>query len=176
MIVVVLGGTRSGKSDLAERVALEGSGPWTYLATGSVTDPDMEARVAAHRSSRDPRWATVEAGADLPASIAAIATGTALVDSLGTWVAAFDDLDPPVDALLEAVGEASARGVDVVLVGDEVGMGVHPATPVGRRFRDAAGALNRAVSELADEAVLVVAGRVVPLRPAGGWRPLEGDR
>lgn len=177
MIVLVLGGSRSGKSDLAERIALEGSGPWTYLATARVTDPDMGARVAAHRSSRDTRWETVETGADLPASLASVDSGTALVDSLGTWVAAFDDLDPPVDALVDAISRASADGVDVVLVSDEVGMGVHPATPVGRRFRDVLGSLNRAVSEVADQAALVVAGRVVRLATADDWHPLaDGGR
>jgi adenosyl cobinamide kinase/adenosyl cobinamide phosphate guanylyltransferase len=161
VITLVLGGARSGKSVVAERLADGSAAPVTYVATASVdaADADHRARVAAHQARRDPTWTTVEAGTDLPAVLLAT-EGTVLVDSLGTWVTAHADLVPDTAALTEALG---ARGGDTVLVAEEVGFGVHPSSEVGRRFRDALGTVNLAVAEVADEVLLVVAGRVLPL-------------
>ena len=158
MITLVLGGARSGKSDLAQRL-LEDADPVTVVVTGTATDDDMAARIEAHRARRPAAWRTVEAGADLPRALAGV-KGAALVDSLGTWVSAFPDLDPPVEELVAAL---ATRRSTTVLVGEEVGLGVHPETPVGRRFRDVLGDLNQAVAEVADEVLLVVAGRALPL-------------
>jgi len=83
-----------------------------------------------------------------------------LVDTLGTWVAAHADLRPDVHRLLAAL---LARRGDTVIVSDEVGLGVHPSTEVGRRFRDVLGDVNTAVADAAGEVLLVVAGRVLPL-------------
>ncbi len=162
MITLVLGGTRSGKSEVAEGL-LPATGPVTYVATGQVTDPDMERRIDLHRARRPGWWTTVEAGADLVAALDQ-AGGPVLVDSLGTWVAAHDDLAPDVAALVAALRARAARAVGAtVLVSEEVGLGVHPPTEVGRRFADALGALNREVAGVADRVLLVVAGRVLPL-------------
>jgi adenosyl cobinamide kinase/adenosyl cobinamide phosphate guanylyltransferase len=90
----------------------------------------------------------------------ALPDGTALVDSLGTWVAASDDLAVDTDALLQVL--ATRRG-DTVVVSEEVGLSIHAPSEIGRRFVDALGAVNRAVADLADEVLLVVAGRVLPL-------------
>jgi adenosyl cobinamide kinase/adenosyl cobinamide phosphate guanylyltransferase len=158
VITLLLGGARSGKSELAERL-LADAGPVTVVVSGVATDPDMAARIAAHRARRPVSWATLESGADLPAGLATV-DGPALVDSLGTWVSAFADLDPPVADLVEVL---RARRDPTVVVSDEVGLGVHPETPVGRLFRDVLGDLNRAVADVADEVLLVVAGRVLPL-------------
>ena len=88
MITLVLGGTRSGKSAVAEELAARHGAPVTYVATmDPLGDPDLEARVANHRSRRDPAWATVEAGEDLSGLLADV-RGTVLLDSLGPWVAA----------------------------------------------------------------------------------------
>jgi adenosyl cobinamide kinase/adenosyl cobinamide phosphate guanylyltransferase len=162
VITLVLGGTRSGKSEVAETL-LAATGPVTYVATGRVTDPDMADRIAAHRERRPATWTTVEAGADLVAAVER-ADGPVLVDSLGTWVAAHPDLAPDVAALVAALRARAARAPGAtVLVSEEVGLGVHPPTEVGRRFADALGTLNRAVAEIADRVLLVVAGRVLPL-------------
>ncbi|MBW3546840.1 MAG: bifunctional adenosylcobinamide kinase/adenosylcobinamide-phosphate guanylyltransferase [Actinobacteria bacterium] len=163
MITLVLGGSRSGKSAVAERLAGRRGLPVTYVAT-AVADPgdaDLASRIATHRARRPPAWATREAGADLPAVLRA-APGTVLVDALGTWVAAAPDLVVDTDALCAALVE---RAGDAVVVSDEVGLGVHPATEVGRRFRDVLGELNQAVAAVADEVLLVVAGRTLPLEP-----------
>lgn len=161
MITLVLGGARSGKSAVAESLVAELSGPVTYVATAAVDagDPDHVARIEAHRARRDPSWATVEAGADLAAVLSRTA-GSVLVDSLGTWVTAHDDLAPDIAALCAALRE---RAGDSVVVSEEVGLGVHPSSELGRRFRDVVGDVNVAVAEVADDVLLVVAGRVLPL-------------
>jgi adenosylcobinamide kinase/adenosylcobinamide-phosphate guanylyltransferase len=162
VITLVLGGTRSGKSEVAETL-LGAVGPVTYVATGRVTDPDMGRRIDAHRARRPASWTTVEAGADLVAALDR-SGDPVLVDSLGTWVAAHPDLAPDAAALVAALRARAARAAGpTVIVSEEVGMGVHPPTEVGRRFADAVGALNREVAAVADRVLLVVAGRVLPL-------------
>jgi adenosylcobinamide kinase/adenosylcobinamide-phosphate guanylyltransferase len=163
VITLVLGGARSGKSAVAERLAARPGGPVTYLATAAADpgDDDLARRIAAHRARRPPSWTTNEVGADLPAVLRAT-PGTVLVDALGTWVAAAADFAVAGSALCTALVE---RDGDAVVVSDEVGLGVHPATEVGRRFRDVLGELNQAVAAVADEVLLVVAGRVLALAP-----------
>lgn len=161
MITLVLGGARSGKSAVAERRA--GDGPVTYIATFvGDDDRDMAARVAAHQARRPAHWTTVET-ADLVGAVRAAEPGTVLVDSLTTWVAGSTGY--AVDAAGLGLAMGSHAG-DVIVVSDEVGLGVHPSTEEGRRFRDALGMVNQAVSAVADVALLVVAGRVLRLDPA----------
>jgi adenosyl cobinamide kinase/adenosyl cobinamide phosphate guanylyltransferase len=168
-ITLVLGGTRSGKSEVAESLAAGVGGRVTYVATGSPSDADMAARIAAHRARRPASWTTLDAGSDLPRMLAAV-DGTAVVDSLGAWVAAHGDLAPDAADLCRAL---VGRAADTIVVSEEVGLGVHAATAAGRRFADALGELNRAVAEVADEVLLVVAGRVLPLSRPGRRGPLE---
>ena len=164
MITLVLGGARSGKSEVAERIAGRLAGPVTYLATlVPGDDPDLAARIEAHRARRPAGWRTVEAGAELPAALRSV-PGPVLLDSLGPWVAASPGMIVDAGALCAAL---TGRASDTVVVSEEVGLGVHPATEDGRRFRDALGALNQAVAAVADEALFVVAGRVLPLGPPG---------
>ncbi len=161
-LVLVLGGARSGKSEVAEAIAARPGDPVTYLATMSVgDDSDLAARVERHRARRAASWSTVEAGIDLPGRIRA-ATGTVLVDSLGPWVAAHDGTAPATEDLCAAL---STRHTLTVVVSEEVGMGVHPASEAGRRFRDVLGEVNQAVAAVSDQVLLVVAGRVLPLSP-----------
>jgi adenosylcobinamide-GDP ribazoletransferase len=161
VITLVLGGVRSGKSEVAERVA--GPGPGTYLATGLVApgDDDFAGRVARHRARRPPSWATVEEARAVPEMLSRL-HGVVLLDALGTWIAndiGRADIDGLVDALVRRTG-------DTVVVSEEVGLGVHPVSEVGRLFADRLGEANRRVAEVADRCLLVVAGRVVEL-PAG---------
>jgi adenosyl cobinamide kinase/adenosyl cobinamide phosphate guanylyltransferase len=159
MITLVLGGARSGKSELAERLVERSGQSVTYVATGVATDGDMAARIAAHRARRPTTWQTVEAGQDLTSVVSELG-GSVLVDSLGTWLARLDGFENNFVRLAEAL---AARPGDTVVVSDEVGLGVHPSSEVGRQFRDALGQLNRTVANAADEVLLVVAGRVIRL-------------
>ncbi len=189
MITLVLGGARSGKSRVAERLAAELPEPVTYIATAVTSpdshdpdkadpdkadpdsadpdsaDPDMAARIAVHRARRPATWRTVEAGQDLCAALTG-SDATVVVDSLGAWVAAYRDFDVDIDALRSAL---RGRAGDTVIVSEEVGLGVHPSSAEGRRFRDALGQVNQLVAELADEVLLVVAGRILRLEePSAG--------
>jgi adenosylcobinamide kinase/adenosylcobinamide-phosphate guanylyltransferase len=161
-VTLVLGGARSGKSERAE--ALVAAAPdVTYVATGLADpgDPAWTARIARHRERRPARWSTVEVGAggDLAGAVSA-APGAVLVDSLGTWVAGFEGFAAGVEPLVAAL---VARTRPTVLVSEEVGLGVHPATEVGGRFRDALGDVNRRVADVAGSVLLVVAGRTLEL-------------
>ncbi|HXX90289.1 MAG TPA: bifunctional adenosylcobinamide kinase/adenosylcobinamide-phosphate guanylyltransferase [Acidimicrobiales bacterium] len=160
MITLVLGGARSGKSVVAERLAAGLGGPVTYMAT-LVTgdDADLGARIDVHRRRRPADWTTVEPGPGLAGALRTT-TGTVVVDSLGPWVAAAPAM--AVDAADLCAALVGRRG-DTVLVSEEVGMGVHPATEAGRAFRDALGSLNQAVAAVADDVLLAVAGRVLRL-------------
>jgi adenosyl cobinamide kinase/adenosyl cobinamide phosphate guanylyltransferase len=160
VIVVVLGGTRSGKSEVAERIVADFPPPVTYVATGVVgDDPDFAARVAAHRARRPASWSTVEEHQRLPTLLAQL-DGTALVESTGSWIAAQPDLAADVDALCRA---SQRRRGDTVFVAEEVGLSVHPPTEIGRRFADAVGECNRRLADIADRVLFVVAGRTLEL-------------
>ena len=182
MIVLVLGGARSGKSAVAERRLLANPGPLTYVATGQSATPDgqpdldMSERIAAHQADRDPRFQTVEAATDLASVLRRVPRHPTLVDALGTWVAAHTDFAGPafggrVDDLMDVLAEWAEAPTMLVIVSDETGMGVHPESEVGRRFRDVLGDLNQRVAARADEVVLIVAGRVLRLESFGSWSP-----
>ncbi len=165
--LLVLGGTRSGKSRYAEEAALRFGGERvTYLATARTGEPGLDARIAAHRLRRPPAWGTIEAGSDLATAVSAAPAGhVLLVDSLTLWVGTLLESDEGVAkrwvAAARAIGE---RDAPVVLVSDEVGLGLVPASELGRRFRDELGTLNQAAAAFADEVVLVVAGFPLTLR------------
>lgn len=169
MIALVLGGTRSGKSAVAEAwiERLADGACVTYVATAIVDpfDNDHAARVAAHQLRRPAHWVTVDPHSDrsLPQVLLEV-DGAVLLDSLGTWVAAHhdgrDDFAVDEAPLLDAL---AARRGDTIIVSEEVGMSVHPPTVLGRRYADALGTLNHGVAAMADRVVLVVAGQVLPL-------------
>jgi adenosylcobinamide kinase/adenosylcobinamide-phosphate guanylyltransferase len=155
VIIFVLGGSRSGKSVVAERLAGALAPPVTYIATLDVGDDlDLAARVAHHQARRPPEWRTVQAGVGLPELLRTV-TGSVLLDSLGPWVAAVPGMAVDAGLLCSAL---AGRDGDTVVVSEEVGLSVHPATADGRRFRDAVGTLNQAVAAGADEIHFVVAG------------------
>lgn len=157
-IVLVLGGTRSGKSAVAERIAAESGHLVQYLATGVTDANGMADRIARHRARRPAAWTTVECGPALIDALRAQPTGTVLVDSLGTWLAAHRDFVVDTAGLLHALTER--RGLTVI-VSEEVGLHIHPVDAIGRMFVDAIGDLNQAVAGIAHDVALVVAGRTI---------------
>ena len=164
MIALVLGGARSGKSAYAERRAASLPEPVSYVATACVDgDAALAARVDEHRARRPASWTTIEAGPDVPDVLRATG-GTVVLDALGPWVALAPAFDIDAANLCDAL---AGRDGDTVVVSEEVGLGVHPSTAAGQQFRDALGDLNQAVATVADEVVLVVAGRALRLESAG---------
>jgi adenosylcobinamide kinase/adenosylcobinamide-phosphate guanylyltransferase len=165
VITLVLGGARSGKSALAERLAdqwAEGA-PVSYVATGDPVDPDMAERIDHHRARRPAHWLTIEAGGDLTGPLLAL-RGVVLIDAIGTWLARTDNFEFDSDGLLAAL---ASRVGDTVVVSEEVGLGVHPETAVGRIFRDVLGRLNQDLASISDEVLFVVAGRAMRLERLG---------
>ena len=169
-LTLVLGGARSGKSRYAESVIADlppqWQPPWVYVATAEAGDAEMSERIAAHRARRGPNWRTVEAPRDLPVALQAAQGQAVLVDCLTLWlsnlVLAEADIDTQTALLQQALAAATAP---VVLVANEVGFGLVPEYPLGRRFRDLQGILNQRIAASADRVVLVVAG--IPLAVKG---------
>jgi adenosylcobinamide kinase/adenosylcobinamide-phosphate guanylyltransferase len=172
----VLGGARSGKSrhaqDMAEALAKNDTVELIYIATAQAFDGEMTDRIARHRSDRDDRWQTVEAPLALAeALLAADARDTVmLVDCLTLWVSNLLLADVPIaariDALLHAIGRLEGR---VIIVSNEVGLGIVPDNALARRFRDATGMLHQRIASSVESVDIVMAGLVqrwkAPLRP-----------
>jgi adenosylcobinamide kinase/adenosylcobinamide-phosphate guanylyltransferase len=161
-LTLVLGGARSGKSRLAEkltRAALTDQLIPTYIATAQAWDDEMRARIAQHQHDRGMDWTTIEAPHDMPEAIRSSDDAPLLVDCLTLWLSnrmlAEADLDADRTALLEAL---ASRPASTLLVSNEVGFGIVPETPLGRRFRDAQGILNQKIAAAADCVILTAAG------------------
>ena len=176
--VLVLGGVRSGKSRYAERL-LARAPAVSYVAPGPIPDPARDPewadRIRQHRLRRPAHWVTVETG-DVPGALRA-ARGAVLVDCLGTWLTQtldaaglWSDRDAAAQAVGDEIDRLCAARRDhpgpVVLVSNEVGLGVVPEHPSGRLFRDLLGRLNAAAAVACDHVALVVAGRVLDLSAA----------
>ncbi|MBV8776324.1 MAG: bifunctional adenosylcobinamide kinase/adenosylcobinamide-phosphate guanylyltransferase [Alphaproteobacteria bacterium] len=168
-VTLVLGGARSGKSRYAEALVTDAAALGTYIATAEAGDAEMAVRIADHRRRRGPAWRTVEAPLDLAAALRAEAgpERPVLVDCLTLWLANLMLARRMLEQEAETLGAAlrETRG-PVVLVANEVGMGLVPETPLGRAFRDAAGWLNQQMAGLADRVVFVAAGLPVVLKGA----------
>lgn len=163
----VLGGARSGKSRYAQARAEAMAGDLIFVATAQAFDAEMTDRIARHHADRDARWQTVEAPLALPEAIAAHAAPgrVLLVDCLTLWTSNLllgeHDIDAATQALERAV--SAAQGL-VILVANEVGLGIVPDNALARRFRDHAGLLNQRVAAAADAVVLVTAGLPLALK------------
>jgi adenosyl cobinamide kinase/adenosyl cobinamide phosphate guanylyltransferase len=167
-VILVLGGTASGKSGHALQLALQlGADRVTLVATAMTGDPELDNRIARHRRDRPPAWETLEATDDLAGSIRSVAPDRLLlVDSIALWVAAtLDDVGSIESAWRHVARAIRARPAGVVLVSDEVGLSPVALTDLGRRFVDALGWTNQRAAEIADEVRLVLAGRAVRLKP-----------
>ncbi|RYY27621.1 MAG: bifunctional adenosylcobinamide kinase/adenosylcobinamide-phosphate guanylyltransferase [Sphingomonadales bacterium] len=163
-----VGGARSGKSRLALATAERHAGPLHYLATAENGDAEMAERIAMHQAERSAQWRTVECPLDLPEAIAAISSGVILVDCLTLWLSNLMLGNHPIERrsndLLAAI---AATPLPLVIVTNEVGLGIVPAHPLGREFRDMAGRLNQKVAAGVDAAYFVVSGMVLPLHKFG---------
>jgi len=172
-LTLVLGGSGSGKSEAAERMAAEAGEPVIYLATMTAGDGETAARVGRHRRRRPSGWSTVEESRALPAAVEREGGrgGVLLIEDLTTWLANLlgdgneatreEEVLRQVEELLAAVDRVPAR---VIIVAGEVGCGLVPVYPLGRLFRDLAGRANQLVARRAGRVYLVVAGLPLALK------------
>ena len=165
---LILGGARSGKSRRAQQLAEMAQGARVYLATAEALDAEMAGRIAHHQADRGAGWRTVEAPLDLVEALEAEAgQGKAiLVDCLTLWLSNLMHAERDIEAETGRLC-ACLQGLpgEVILVSNEVGLGLVPETPLGRRFRDAQGRLNQRVAAVCDTVEFVAAG--LPLRLKG---------
>jgi adenosylcobinamide kinase/adenosylcobinamide-phosphate guanylyltransferase len=191
MLTLILGGARSGKSHLAERLAAASGRDVLFVATMERGDAEMGARIDAHRAARPAGWRTVEEPLDVLAALRGHArpAGFVLLDCMTLWVsnlliARLGDAEAAQPAAMrEAIDAAAdqarrfaawARGYDgdVAAVSNEAGLGLVPPYPLGRAFRDALGTANRIVAGEADRVYFLVAGLTLELKALGA-QPLE---
>jgi len=157
-LTLVLGGARSGKTTLALRLAEARTRAPVMIATAEALDAEMAERIARHRAERGLHWRTIEAPLDLTGAIEALGPGElAVVDCLTLWLSnqlfAGHDVEAETERLLAAMG-----GRNLILVSNEVGLGIVPDNALARSFRDAQGRLNQRVAAICDQVVFVAAG------------------
>ena len=165
--VLVLGGARSGKSAYAERLCLESGLTPLYLATGEARDGEMSVRIAAHRARRGAGWRTVEAPLALEQTLEAEARPgrIVLVDCLTLWLANLMAAGEDIEAHGQSLESLLPRlGGPVVLVSNEVGLGIVPDNVLARQFRDAAGRLNQRIAAICGRVVFIAAGLPLVLK------------
>jgi len=161
---LILGGARSGKTTHALRLAEASTGGLVMIATAQALDDEMAERIARHQAERCRRWRTLEAPLDLVGALAEVRPGeTAVVDCLTLWVSnlmfAERDIEGETRGLIAALA-----GRDVILVSNEVGLGIVPDNALARRFRDEAGRLNQRIAAAADRVLFIAAGLPMVLK------------
>jgi adenosyl cobinamide kinase/adenosyl cobinamide phosphate guanylyltransferase len=166
-LTLLIGGARSGKSSLAVQRAASAE-PVVFIATGEAGDEEMAARIETHRAERPPEWTTVEEPVEIRAALEASSSESfVILDCLSLWVSNLIGRDWDDEAIeteaARVAKTAASRRAPTVVVTNEVGLGVVPATPLGRRYRDVLGRVNADFAETADEAFFVVVGRALRL-------------
>ena len=161
---LILGGARSGKTTQALRLAEASAGGLVMIATAQALDDEMTERIARHRAERGPRWRTIEAPLDLAGALGQVEAGeTAVVDCLTLWVSnlmfAERDIEQETEGLIAALA-----GRDVILVSNEVGLGIVPDNALARRFRDEAGRMNQRIAAATERVLFVAAGLPLVLK------------
>lgn len=165
---LILGGARSGKSRHALALAEAQSQTRVFIATAEAFDDEMAARIAHHKTERDAAWSTLEAPLELISALgnAPKLGGVCVVDCLTLWLSnlmhADRDLETETQALCEKISDLP---IPIILVSNEVGLGLVPETPLGRAFRDAQGRLNQALAAVCDQVEFVAAGLPMRLKP-----------
>ena len=168
-LVLALGGARSGKSSWALRYVEENYHSYVFLATAQVLDDEMAERVKLHQESRGPKWHLIEEPIEIPKTLKTKCSDfeAILIDCLTLWLSnimlKMDDKEVSQyqDHLLEALSE---RKQAIIIVSNEVGTGIIPEFPMGRKFRDLAGQLNQEIAALADRVLFMIAGLPLALK------------
>jgi adenosylcobinamide kinase / adenosylcobinamide-phosphate guanylyltransferase len=177
-LTFILGGARSGKSDYAQALVEQTDAKVLFVATAAALDEEMQSRIAIHRSRRPAHWVTLEAPRQVGTAIqAAIPSEWVLLDCMTLLVSNllvglpepiveadyYSEVDKELNALLNAISDSQAKWI---IVSNEVGLGLVPAYPMGRYFRDALGRVNQRLAQTADTVYFMVSG--LPMLVKGG--------
>ena len=170
--ILVTGASRSGKSEFAELLAQKSQKLVIYVATAQVDESDREwqMRILKHQQRRPANWKTLTIDLELSSYLEQASTSECwLIDSIGTWVANFLELEQQqwLQISDRFLASLQATAAEVILVGEETGWGVVPAYPSGRLFRDRLGYLSRQIGSIADKAYLIAAGHALDLSLLG---------
>jgi adenosylcobinamide kinase/adenosylcobinamide-phosphate guanylyltransferase len=168
---LILGGVRSGKSRYADELARAAAHPVTVIATAQPEDEEMTRRIEAHRRYRSPDWTVIEEPVRLAAALRAAAAPASviIIDCLTLWLSNLlcgedpDALEREMASFLQVLPEIASH---CLLVSNEVGFGIIPASPLARRFGDEAGALHQRLAPICDRVVLMVAGLPMSIKAA----------
>jgi adenosylcobinamide kinase/adenosylcobinamide-phosphate guanylyltransferase len=168
MIYLITGGERSGKSNYAQNLALQLSDSPIYVATARKWDDDFQDRINRHQQERDKRWTNIEK--EKYVSEIDFSGKVALIDCVTLWLTNFfvdtnNDVDLSLEeAKKEFISIANQENVTLIIVTNEIGMGVHAATHIGRKFTELQGWMNQFLASKADEVVLMVSGIPVKIK------------
>lgn len=174
-LTLLIGGARSGKSDLAVQLGEAWPNQVTFVATATAGDDDMARRISRHQQERPADWSLVEAPLFGAGDVASVAADDLVIVDCLTLLASnlmFDGLDESAvtehaHALAQQLAE---RAAPCLVITNEVGLGIHPETELGRSYRDMLGRTNRAFADAAETSLFVVAGKVLPLQDVHvGW-------
>lgn len=165
---LLLGGARSGKSDLAVRLARSFGGAVVVLVTAEARDDEMAERIRRHRDARPASWTTLEVPLEILRAVRSVASDTFVVlDCLSLWVSNAIEAGWVDDAIVSEAREAAAilgeRNGPAVVVSNEVGLGIVPVNTLARRYRDVLGRVNVVFADAAAQAYFIVAGKALPL-------------
>ncbi|HLP39588.1 bifunctional adenosylcobinamide kinase/adenosylcobinamide-phosphate guanylyltransferase [Lacibacter sp.] len=167
MIIFITGGARSGKSKYAQELALSLSDSPIYVATAKVWDDDFEKRVKRHQNDRDERWTNMEEQRNV--SALPITNRICLIDCVTLWLTNFfvdtkNDVEASLALLKKEIDALCTKPGTFIIISNEIGMGVHADTEIGRKFTDLQGWANQYIAAKANEAVLMVSGIAVKIK------------
>ncbi len=167
MIIFITGGARSGKSSYAQQLALSLTTNPVYIATAKVWDDDFEKRIQRHQQERDNNWTNIEEQRDL--STLSIDNAICVIDCVTLWLTNFfmdtkNDVDASLLLFKNQIDALSKRPGSFIIISNEIGMGMHAETHIGRRFTDLQGWANQYVAAVADKVILMVSGLPVTIK------------
>jgi adenosylcobinamide kinase / adenosylcobinamide-phosphate guanylyltransferase len=167
MIHLITGGARSGKSSYAQQLALSLAEDPIYVATARIWDDDFGARVKRHQQDRGPEWTNIEE--QLYVSLLPLEGRVAVIDCVTLWLTNFfmqhkQDVDTALYSIQQEINALNTKNATIIIVTNEIGMGVHADTDTGRKFTDLQGWANQYIAQRAQKVVLMVSGIPVTIK------------
>jgi adenosylcobinamide kinase / adenosylcobinamide-phosphate guanylyltransferase len=166
-IIFITGGARSGKSRYAQELALQLSSSPVYMATARQWDGEFQQRIQRHKNDRDERWTSIEEEKYISRSD--LSNKVAVIDCVTLWLTNFFidnkyDIDQCLAECKQEIGRLQQQAGTFIIISNEIGMGVHAETEIGRKFTDLQGWMNQHIAALADKVVFMVSGIAMEIK------------